>query len=168
MLAVPTFATTTIDDFVDNYIKTNGYETPNDIMYAQVDFGKENPKALIVAPFYNNYDKILGYSWNVLELKNNKLMELKTLELSGNIFPHGVVDFDFWFTGNIYLEKYHKKGLLSYYRRGSFWAFTYLDSSDNTLKTINFGKASDVNMTEGQLVKLRDSGTLDIKHKLLN
>jgi hypothetical protein len=42
-----------------------------------------------------------------------------------------------------------------------------LDKADETLKSVEFRKASEVNMTEDQLVRLRESGTIEIKHREL-
>ncbi len=157
----------TLDDLVDQYI-TKEIPRPNDLMYANIDFGNGPGSAALIGQGYNNYDKICGYSWTIYVKDKNQWREPKTRDsVNGNIIAGGTVDFDFWFAGNVYFPKYKHKGLLYYYPRGKCWTFTYLDKADDTLKSVEFRKASEVNMTEDQLVRLRESGQIEIKHREL-
>lgn len=139
---------------------------PCDVAYAEIDFGKDAPPVVIVTGL-GDPDKWGLNPWDVFEFKNNKWVQPKTRESGGNIFNGGFVDFDYTTAGNVYVEKFKRKGILSYNQRLRFGYFTYFDPKNNILKTVHFLNPSEIGMKEMDLVKLRDSAKLDIKHRLL-
>lgn len=150
---------------VDMFIK-NVTARPCDVAYAEIDFGKDAPPVVIVVGL-GNPDKWNLYPWSFFEFNKNKWVEPKTQEPDGTICKYGCVDFDHTNAGNVYVEKFKKKGILSYNEELRFGDFTYLDPSDNILKTVHFLKPSQVGMQEGDLIKLRDSGRLHVRHRIL-
>jgi len=159
------WADSTLDNAVSFYTQNFGHEHPDELMYTSVDFNADGVPKVLVASSYGYYDKMQGYTWTVLELRNGTWVQPKTQEMTGNVFKGAVISFDPWFTGFVFLKKYNRNGILTYFPKGKFWAFTYLDKPADILKTIHFDKASEVNMTEDALTALRDSGKLDLKRK---
>jgi len=150
---------------VDMYIK-NVTARPCDVAYAEIDFGKDAPPVVIVTGL-GDPDKWGLNIWTVFEFRKNQWVNPKIQEPDGSISIYGGVDFDHTNAGNVYVEKFKRKGILSYNQRLRFGYFTYFDPKNNILKTVHFLNPSEIGMKELDLVKLRDSAKLEIKHRLL-
>lgn len=151
---------------VNQFIK-NVTARPCDVAYAKIDFGQDVPPVVIVTGNLENYDKWGLHPWTFFEFKDNQWIQPKTQEFGGEVSNIAGVDFDHTNAGNVYVKKFKKKGILSYNQRFRFGYFTYLDAIDNILKTIQFLKPSEIGMTEEELIKLIDSGKLNIRHRIL-
>jgi hypothetical protein len=150
---------------VDMFIK-DVTARPCDVAYAEIDFGKDAPPVVILTGL-RDPDKWNLYPWTFFEFRKDHWVKPKIQDPDGSISNDGGVDFDHTNAGNVYVEKFKRKGILSYNRELRFGYFTYLDPSRNILKTVHFLKPSEIGIKEVDLVKLRDSAKLDIKHRLL-
>jgi len=86
---------------------------PSDVAYAEIDFGKDAPPVVIVTGL-GDPDKWGLNIWTVFEFRKNQWVNPKIQEPDGSISIYGGVDFDHTNAGIVYVEKFKKKGILSY------------------------------------------------------
>ena len=135
----------------------------DELLLTQVDLNGDGNTEILLCYSETDYFKHVGHTWTVLELKDGKWVEPKTLNRNGEIENSSEVVFDENSASFVRLEKYHHYGILS--RPAKQWWFTYLEN--DTLKTLRFEKAADIGMTEDDLRKLADSNKITVDQRPL-
>src|SRR5262249_30596799 len=136
------------------FLSRTSHASPNDeLLVAKVDFNQDGNAEFLLCYSVTDYFKHVGHTWTVLEFKDGNWTEPKTLNKDGVIENSSEVVFDEGSVSFVHLDKYNHSGILSHPNQQS--RFTYLQ--DDTLKTMRFGKASDIGLSEEQLKRLVES-----------
>lgn len=154
-----------LESAIQAYVSKFGHSDQDYLMYIPIDLGGKSKNSVLLTFSSGYYDKSQGYMWAALFFEDGEWKEPKTREFNGNVIKFSAISFDPASAGAAYLQKFKRNGLLACFPRLGAWSFTYLDSKDDTLKTVWFAKASEVDLTEDQLVNLRDAGALSIQWK---